>query len=417
MQDGFLLNFYTSISSLKARAIFKLYVMAESLLTKQYIAQAIENIQKLISYPSITPDHHGCLDYLINWLKKHGFVCEKISKGGVDNLIAYKKFDNDGPNFAFAGHIDVVPADELSWKHPPFSGVISEGKLYGRGAVDMKGSIGCFMSATESVLKTLKKGTLYWLLTCDEEGEAEFGTKIMVEALNKKGIVLDYCLVGEPTATSKVGDVIKVGRRGAISAKINFSGKAGHVAYPLLADNALHKAVNFSNQLLQFPWYLGTQHQPGNTLQITYLTTSDFTDNIVPPQAELCFNIRFNSSFDLEEFKSKTINLLHSIDPHARILWQRLCIPYQTVCEAGKESFTDLVSSCIQELFDMQPSLSISGGTSDGRFIANQSTQVIELGPSNKTIHQINENISISEISDLFHLYEKILIKIHSEHQ
>lgn len=387
--------------------------MSESLLiTDRNIAQAINNIKKLISYPSVTPDHHGCLEYLIEWLKIRGFVCKKVSQGGVENLIAYKKFDNDGPSFAFAGHLDVVPANELTWRFPPFKGDISEGKLYGRGAVDMKGSIGCFMAATDAILKDLSSGVLYWLITCDEEGEAEFGTKIMVKELNRQGVNLDYCLVGEPTASSRVGDVIKVGRRGAISAKINFSGKAGHVAYPHLADNALHKAIDFSHRILQFPWYLGTQHQPGNTLQITYLGSAEFTDNIVPDQAELCFNIRFNYDFELNEFKQKTIKLLNEIDPHARILWQRFCEPYQTISVPNKKCLTQLVTSCINELFGIKPELSLSGGTSDGRFIANKDTQVIELGPSNKTIHQVNEYISIEEISDLFNLYKKILYKV-----
>jgi succinyl-diaminopimelate desuccinylase len=372
--------------------------------------RAIELTQAMVRFPSITPDDAGCFSYLHSLLESLHFVIEEITVNGVRNLIAKRVF-GQGKRFAFAGHIDVVPAHNPElWCATPFSADIVDGKLIGRGVVDMKGAIACFIAAVESVSNKLNSGTLYILLTCDEEGEAEFGTQVIMNTLNNRHEVLDMCLVGEPTAKDQVADTIKVGRRGAISARVLFTGKEGHVAYPQQAINAVHFAVQFSALLSQLTWDEGTEEIPGTSLQITYIQSSDFSDNIVPSQCEVRFNIRYShkySQFDLEEIVS---SLLTGINTTTHIKWERPCVPYHT---QGTE-LIDIISQAVYEVSGIIPKISASGGTSDGRFIANEHTQVVEVGLTNATIHQVNEGAGLDEFYTLTRLYENIILKIHA---
>jgi len=372
--------------------------------------RAVELTQAMVRFPSITPDDAGCFEYLHHLLEKLNFVVEEVTVNGVRNLIAKRVF-GQGKRFAFAGHIDVVPAHHPElWCTAPFAGNIVDGKLIGRGVVDMKGAIGCFIAAVESVSAKLNSGALYFLLTCDEEGEAEFGTRVMVDTLNNRHEALDMCLIGEPTGKDKVADVIKVGRRGAISARVLFTGKEGHVAYPHQAINAVHIAVHFSALLSQLTWDEGTEEIPGTSLQITYIQSSDFSDNIVPGECEVRFNIRYSHKYSQADLETIVARLLESMNSPAKVKWERPCIPYHT---KGTE-LIDIISQAAYEECGIQPQQSASGGTSDGRFIANMHTQVVEMGLTNATIHQVNEGADLSEFYTLTRLYEKIILKIHT---
>jgi succinyl-diaminopimelate desuccinylase len=372
--------------------------------------RAIELTQAMVRYPSITPDDAGCFAYLHSRLENLHFVIEELTVNGVRNLIA-KRIFGQGKRFAFAGHIDVVPAHNPElWCAPPFAAKIVNTKLIGRGVVDMKGAIACFIAAVESVCNKLNSGSLYILLTCDEEGEAEFGTQVIMNTLNSRHEVLDMCLVGEPTAKDRVADTIKVGRRGAISARVLFTGKEGHVAYPQQAINAVHSAVKFAAVLSQLTWDEGTEEIPGTSLQITYIQSSDFSDNIVPSQCEVRFNIRYSHKYSQSDLEEIVANLLKEINITTDIKWERPCVPYHT---QGTE-LIDIISQAVYDESGITPKISASGGTSDGRFIASEHTQVVEMGLTNSTIHQVNEGVDLDEFYTLTRLYENILLKIHT---
>jgi succinyl-diaminopimelate desuccinylase len=372
--------------------------------------RAVELTQAMVRFPSVTPDDAGCFEYLHNLLEDLHFVIEEVTVNGVRNLIAKRVF-GQGKRFAFAGHIDVVPAHHPElWCAAPFAGNIVDGRLVGRGVVDMKGAIACFIAAVESVSTKLTSGTLYFLLTCDEEGEAEFGTRVMVDTLNERHEVIDMCLVGEPTGKDKVADVIKVGRRGAISARVLFTGKEGHVAYPHQAINAIHIAVHFSALLSQLTWDEGTEEIPGTSLQITYIQSSDFSDNIVPGECEVRFNIRYSHKYSQADLEIIVAALLEGMKSPAKVRWERPCIPYHT---QGTE-LIDIISQAAYEECGIRPQQSASGGTSDGRFIASAHTQVVEMGLTNATIHQVNEGADLNDFYTLTRLYEKIILKIHT---
>ena len=372
--------------------------------------RAVELTQAMARFPSITPDDAGCFEYLQTLLEGLHFVIEEVTVNGVRNLIA-KRIFGQGKRFAFAGHIDVVPAHHQEhWSAAPFAAAIVDGKLIGRGVVDMKGAIGCFIAALESVSEKLNSGVLYFLLTCDEEGEAEFGTRVMVDTLNERHEQLDMCLIGEPTGKDKVGDIIKVGRRGAVSARVFFTGKEGHVAYPHQAINAVHIAVKFSVLLSELSWDKGTEEIPGTSLQITYIQSSDFSDNIVPGECEVRFNIRYSHKYSQGDLEKIVAQLLAKMNSSADVTWERPCIPYHT---QGTE-LIDIISQVVYDECLNLPLQSASGGTSDGRFIANSHTQVVEMGLTNGTIHQVNEGVDLTEFYTLTRLYEKIILKIHT---
>jgi succinyl-diaminopimelate desuccinylase len=370
--------------------------------------RAIELTQAMVRFPSITPDDAGCFSYLHSLLESLHFVIEELTVNGVRNLIAKRVF-GQGKRFAFAGHIDVVPAHNPElWCATPFAADIVDGKLIGRGVVDMKGAIACFIAAVESVSNKLNSGTLYILLTCDEEGEAEFGTQVIMNTLNNRHEVLDMCLVGEPTAKDQVADTIKVGRRGAISARVLFTGKEGHVAYPQQAINAVHFAVQFSALLSQLSWDEGTEEIPGTSLQITYIQSGDFSDNIVPSQCEVRFNIRYSHKYSQSDLEEIVSSLLTGINTTTHIKWERPCVPYHT---QGTE-LINIISQAVYDESGIRPKISASGGTSDGRFIANTHTQVVEVGLTNATIHQVNEGAYLDDFYTLTRLYENIILKI-----
>ncbi|RZP33321.1 MAG: succinyl-diaminopimelate desuccinylase [Alteromonas sp.] len=374
-------------------------------------ARSIYFAEVLMARASITPQDAGCQSYLIYKLEKLGFFCEKYTINGVSNLVARW---GQGPNhFAFSGHTDVVPPGPLDkWKSPPFSPVISKNKLYGRGAADMKTGIAAMLAATERTIASLdkEKVSFWWLITSDEEGEAEWGSKWIAEYLASKNVQLDMCLVGEPSASASTGDTIKIGRRGSLSGTIHIAGKQGHVAYPKTAVNAIHKASNVINALTQYPFDKGSDDFPGTTLQITHMDTGSFTDNIVPSAVRIEFNVRYSWQFNQNSLAVLLRSIINSIDTEAEVSFSRPCEAYLSKPKSNAEHcLIACVEKAIKGATGRYPVISTSGGTSDGRFFASEHTQVVEVGVPNTTIHQINEHIHVSDLLTLEDIYTDIL--------
>ena len=374
-------------------------------------ARSIYFAEVLMARASITPQDAGCQSYLIYKLEKLGFFCEKYTINGVSNLIARW---GQGPNhFAFSGHTDVVPPGPLDkWKSPPFSPVISKNKLYGRGAADMKTGIAAMLAATERTIASLdkEKVSFWWLITSDEEGEAEWGSKWIAEYLASKNVQLDMCLVGEPSASASTGDTIKIGRRGSLSGTIHIAGKQGHVAYPKTAVNAIHKACNVINALTQYPFDKGSDDFPGTSLQITHMDTGSFTDNIVPSAVRIEFNVRYSWQFNQNSLSVLLRSIINSIDTEAEVSFSRPCEAYLSKPKSNAEHcLFACVEKAIKGATGRYPVISTSGGTSDGRFFASEHTQVVEVGVPNTTIHQINEHIHVSDLLTLEDIYTDIL--------
>lgn len=374
-------------------------------------ARSIYFAEVLMARASITPQDAGCQSYLIYKLEKLGFFCEKYTINGVSNLIARW---GQGPNhFAFSGHTDVVPPGSLDkWKSPPFSPVISKNKLYGRGAADMKTGIAAMLAATERTIASLdkEKVSFWWLITSDEEGEAEWGSKWIAEYLASKNVQLDMCLVGEPSASASTGDTIKIGRRGSLSGTIHIAGKQGHVAYPKTAVNAIHKASNVINALTQYPFDEGSDDFPGTSLQITHMDTGSFTDNIVPGAVRIEFNVRYSWQFNQNSLSVLLRSIINSIDTEAEVSFSRPCEAYLSKPNSNAEHcLIACVEKAIKGATGRYPVISTSGGTSDGRFFASEHTQVVEVGVPNTTIHQINEHIHVSDLLTLEDIYTDIL--------
>ena len=377
-------------------------------------ARSIHFAEVLMARESITPMDAGCQSYLNYKLEKLGFTCEKHKINGVKNLIA--RWGQGPVHLAFSGHTDVVPPGPIEqWKSPPFSPVISENRLYGRGAADMKTGIAAMLAATERTITSLdpKKMSFWWLITSDEEGEAEWGSKWIAEYLSAKNVQLDMCLVGEPSASTKTGDTIKIGRRGSLSGTIHITGKQGHVAYPKTAVNAIHKASSVVNALTQHPFDTGSDDFPGTTLQITHMDTGSFTDNIVPSSVRIEFNVRYSWQFNQNSLSALLRDIVRNADVQAQVSFSRPCEAYLSKPnnDADKCLIT-CVEKAIKGATGRYPVISTSGGTSDGRFFASERTQVVEVGVPNTTIHQVNEHIHLSDLLTLEDIYTDILKNI-----
>ncbi|MBQ4813080.1 succinyl-diaminopimelate desuccinylase [Pseudoalteromonas luteoviolacea] len=371
-------------------------------------SSTVDVLRHLIQARSITPNDAGTLNFLEFQLKKLGFSVEQLVCNGVKNLIATRHF-GDGPTLAYSGHVDVVPAQPEGWLVDPFSGQVIDGVMYGRGAADMKGSIAAMLNATRQLcLDTSPSvGTFYWLITSDEEGEAEYGSLEIARHLQSKGVVLDACLVGEPTSNKTVGDTIKNGRRGAISGRITIHGKAGHVAYPDKAVNAAHIAGELVTKLTELCW---SKDVPGSqtTLQVTGITIPNIVDNLVPANCELTFNIRYSHAYKSQEVCEIVESLTQQPKFSAQLQWERPCESFYTGIK-DNNCFLSLVEHAISKELGHFPALSTAGGTSDGRFFANNNTQVVECGVKNESIHQVNEHVSIADLNAIESIYLRIL--------
>ena len=289
--------------------------------------EVVKHLQTLIRFESVTPNQAGAIDWLADKLVDLGLSCEQFTINGVTNLIACIKF-KEGPCVAFSGHIDVVPATSSGWLSPPFEGRVLNGAVYGRGAADMKGGVAAMLSATKKLIdsKSAKAGTLYWLITSDEEGEAEFGTQEIVNKLAKQGVVLDGCIVGEPSSVAQVGDTVKNGRRGALSARILVTGKAGHVAYPQNTLNAAHIAAKIVSSLSDQIWLLDVASSK-TTLQVTGININNVVDNLVPSHCEITFNVRYSHGYSSTAVKTQLMKTLNKFAERFTIEWERPCEP------------------------------------------------------------------------------------------
>jgi len=373
------------------------------------MSETLELAKSLISKASVTPDDKGCQSIMIERLKKIGFEIHPLKFGDVDNFWATR--GNGGPLFAFAGHTDVVPAgNEDAWNTKPFEPTIKDGFLYGRGAADMKGGLASMVTATENFVKENPNhnGTIAFLITSDEEGVAINGTVKVMDYLKENNQKIDFCLIGEPSSTNITGDVIKNGRRGSLNGKINIQGQQGHVAYPHLAQNPIHLIAPALSELCKQEWDNGNEYFPATSFQISNVHSGDGVTNVIPGEAKVMFNIRYSTETTKEELKSKVHEILdlHKLD--YSVDWSHSGYPFLT--PKG-----ELVSACIsavKETKEITPELETSGGTSDGRFIAQEGTQVVELGPVNATIHQVNESVLVQDLEDLSRIYSKVLTKI-----
>jgi succinyl-diaminopimelate desuccinylase len=358
--------------------------------------------QQLISRRSVTPDDAGCLDMLMDILKPLGFRCEKISMGGVDNLWARR--GTASPLVCFAGHTDVVPTGPLTeWASDPFVPTIRDGMLYGRGAADMKGSLAAFMSAISEFVEQHPDhpGSIAVLFTSDEEGPAINGTVRIVEALRDRGEKMDYCIVGEPTAVSKTGDMIKNGRRGSLSGLLTVKGVQGHVAYPHLAKNPIHEIAAAIAELAQTQWDAGNEYFPPTTWQVSNFNAGTGANNVIPGTATIKFNFRFSTASTLESLQTRVHGILDKHGVPYDLEWTYDGRPFLT----QKGDLVDAISCAIKTVTGIDAELSTTGGTSDGRFIADVCPQVVECGPCNATIHKINECVSVDELRQLPQIY------------
>ena len=370
------------------------------------MSPTLELARALIARPSVTPDDQGCQQLLAERLQALDFVIEHLRFGDVDNLWA--RHGSDAPLFVFAGHTDVVPPGPLDeWATAPFDPVIKDGYLYGRGAADMKSSIAAMVTACERFIAEHAghKGSIAFLITSDEEGPSVNGTVKVVETLQARNEQIDWCLVGEPSSKDQTGDTIKNGRRGSLNGILEIRGKQGHVAYPQLADNPIHRAAPALAELATVEWDAGNEFFPPTTFQISNIRAGSGTENVIPGTLNILFNLRFSTESTTESLQSRVEEILtrHGLDYEIR--WKLSGEPFLT--PAGE--LVDAARTAIQSTTGLETLLSTSGGTSDGRFIAPTGAQVVELGPVNATIHQTNECVNIAELDRLTVIYEKTL--------
>lgn len=362
--------------------------------------------QMLIARRSLTPDDDGCQKMIVHRLAGHGFKSEAMNYGEVENLWTRK--GSSAPLVCFAGHTDVVPTGPIAqWDSDPFTPVVRDGFLYGRGAADMKTSLAAFVTAIEEFIELHPdhKGSIALLITSDEEGTAVDGTVKVVEALKARGEMIDYCIVGEPTCTNQLGDTIKNGRRGSLSGNLTVKGIQGHIAYPHLARNPIHTAAPAIAELARTVWDEGNEYFPATTWHISNIHGGTGATNVIPGEVNLLFNFRFSTASTVDSLKVRVYEILdrHGLD--YELIWELSGNPYLT----PRGTLADAVSVAIREVTGVEPELSTTGGTSDGRFIADICQQVVEFGPRNATIHKINESVEVVDIERLARIYRLTL--------
>ena len=365
---------------------------------------------ELIRRKSMTPDDAGCQAMLSARLEALGFRCEHLPFGNVKNLWA--RSGSARPLLAFVGHTDVVPSGpETHWNTPPFEPTFREGRLYGRGAADMKGSVAAFVTACERFLGRNPgplRGSIALLLTSDEEGDAIDGTARVVETLEARSEVIDMCLVGEPSSESVIGDTIKIGRRGSLHAHLTVQGIQGHVAYPQRASNPIHQFAPALLELTARTWDHGNSSFPPTTMQISNIHAGTGATNVIPGSLPADINFRYCTELTAEDIRFEVEHTFTRHDLEYHIDWRLSAQPFLT--EHGP--LLDATLAAIREVTGRHAQTSTTGGTSDGRFVARTGAQVIELGPINKTIHQIDENVGVSELETVSIIYERILERL-----
>jgi len=364
---------------------------------------------ELVARPSVTPDDAGCQALLTRRLDALGFNVEALPFGEVSNLWARR--GTAGPLLVFAGHTDVVPTGpEAEWSTPPFTPTVQDGELHGRGAADMKGSLAAMITATEAFVTAHPghAGSIGFLLTSDEEGPAVDGTVRVIETLRARNETIDWCLIGEPTSTDRFGDTLKIGRRGSLSAVLTVHGSQGHVAYPHLADNPLHRLAPALAELVAIEWDQGNDHFPPTTFQVSNIHAGTGAENVIPGRLELMCNVRFSTELDADAIKTRVADVLARHQVRHDITWRLSGAPFLSTPGA----LTEALSASLETLTGHVPELSTSGGTSDGRFIAPTGVEVIEFGPLNATIHKLDERVPVADLETLHDVYLGVLERL-----
>ncbi len=372
------------------------------------LSPTVELAMDLIRRPSITPNDAGCQELMMSRLAPLGFVGENLRFGETDNLWARR--GADGPVLAFAGHTDVVPpGPEKNWRYAPFEPVIQDGHLYGRGAADMKGSLAAFVTACERFLENhpAHRGSIALLITSDEEGPAQDGTVKVIETLERRNEKIDWCLIGEPSSTGQVGDVIKNGRRGSLHGYLTVYGVQGHVAYPHLAENPVHRAAPALDALANEFWDNGNDFFPPTTFQITKVEAGTGS-NVIPGELAVHFNFRYCTENTAESLEERVVAILNRFELNYELDWHLSGRPFLT----DRGALVTATQNAIRRVTGRETELSTTGGTSDGRFIAPTGAQVVELGPLNATIHKVNECVSVEDLDVLSAIYEQVLVEL-----
>jgi len=372
----------------------------------------LELLKKLIKIESISPNDNGCFDVIKQQFDGLDFSFEETNYKNISNLIITNG-DSKNKTFCFLGHTDVVPpGPESEWSVPPFSGEIIDNKIYGRGAADMKGGVACFISALKEFLSENKDPSfnIMVLLNSNEEGKLENGKvdRVINEMIDKDKFI-DFCLIGEPSSSKKVGDVIRIGRRGSLSGNLKVYGIQGHVAYPKQALNPILGIGKTLEELKNMEWDRGNENFEPTSFQVSNIKSGTGAENVVPGVLEMTFNFRFSPESSPDGLKEKFEALLKKSDLKYDVSWILSALPFLT----AKTEFIDIVKSSIKEINNIDTKIDNGGGTSDGRWVAPMGSEIVELGPLNKTIHQIDEHVDIEDLSTLKEIYKKILIKVH----
>ncbi len=370
------------------------------------MSATLDLTQQFIARASVSPVDGGCQELMISRLQALGFQVERMPFGPVQNFWATR--GASGPLFCFAGHTDVVPTGPLAdWQSDPFVPVIRDGMLYGRGAADMKSGLAAMITATESFVGQHPghRGTLAYLITSDEEGPSVDGTRRVIEVLRARGQGIDWCLVGEPASENRLGDTIKIGRRGSLSGRLTVHGTQGHVAYPQAADNPVHAFAPALAELTTRTWDRGNAHFQPTTFQISNISSGTGAPNVIPGELKARFNIRFSTEQTVESLQATVEELLRRHGVRYSLDWFISGYPFLTKPGALSEAAV----RAVQAELDITPQLSTGGGTSDGRFIAPMGAQVIELGVPNGTIHKVNECVRVEDVDCLHRLYLRTL--------
>ncbi|MBA2654413.1 MAG: succinyl-diaminopimelate desuccinylase [Gammaproteobacteria bacterium] len=376
------------------------------MLTSVTLSATLLLAKQLIAQPSITPNDAQCQTILEDRLQKMSFKIEKMNFGEVKNF--YARRGNSAPVLLFAGHTDVVPPGPLDkWTSPPFEPTIRNGALYGRGAADMKSSLAAMVCACEQFIEENPRysGSIAFLITSDEEGPSTDGTKRVVAELLKRNENINWCIVGEASSENKFGDVIKVGRRGSLNGTLKIHGKQGHIAYPQKADNPIHKSLAALNELTQIQWDQGNEYFPPTSFQISNLHSSSGATNVIPGELEAIFNFRFGTPSTVDGLKQQVLSTLNKHGLKYDIDWKYSGEPFFS--QPGE--LFNAATAAIEKVAQIKPRPSTDGGTSDGRFIFKTGCEILEIGPINQSIHQINEHINVKDLDLLTQVYYEIL--------
>jgi succinyl-diaminopimelate desuccinylase len=373
------------------------------------MSRTLELTVDLMGRASVTPADEGCQSVMIDRLEAAGFQVEKLNYGNVENFWARR--GTAGPVLCFAGHTDVVPTGPLDeWRTKPFEPTVRDGVLYGRGAADMKSGLAAMITAAEEFVTAhpAHRGTVAFLITSDEEGPSVDGTKRVVETLQGRGERIDWCIVGEPSSESALGDTIKIGRRGSLSGRLTVHGTQGHIAYPHLAVNPIHTLAPALAELTSREWDQGNEHFQPTTFQVSNLNAGTGAPNVIPGELKARFNLRYSPVQTIERLKQTVESLLHRHDVNFTLEWYVSGEPFYT----PQGALSDAVCKAVAAVAGKPPKLSTGGGTSDGRFIAALGAQIVELGVINASIHKVNEQVRAVDIDDLHRMYVGVLERL-----